>query len=76
MKNDGDTPDYNGIRCRILKLRAKRGLTQEKFAEATGLTSRGLSAIETGTKNPGGITWFRIAKNLGVSLDSLVFGDC
>ena len=69
-----DKPDYHGIRNRINKLRVEREMTQEQFAEATNLTSRGLSSIETGEKNAGGVTWYRIAKHLSVSLDYLVFG--
>ena len=73
MKND-DKPDYDGIRDRIHNLRVKMDMTQEEFAEAAGLTSRGVSFIETGRRKTGLTTLYRIVKNLNVSFDYLVMG--
>ena len=43
-------------------LRAWRGLTQEEVAEATGLAQGFVSAIETGEKRPGRLTFQKLAK--------------
>ena len=69
-----DKPDYNSIAKRIFELRKKSKMTQEDFADATGISSRMISFMETGRRNAGIESLYNIAKNLKVSLDFLVFG--
>lgn len=51
----------------IKRIRGLRGLTQAELAERAGLSTIGISNIETGTRNPRPGTLEAIAKVLGVS---------
>jgi len=55
----------------IHQLRIKRGATQKGIAEATGLTTRTMSFIETGKANPTWATLQDIAEALEVSMVDL-----
>jgi len=55
----------------IHQLRIKRGATQKGIAEATGLTTRTMSFIETGKANPTWATLQDIADALEVSMVDL-----
>jgi putative transcriptional regulator len=55
----------------IKELREKGDLVQEALATKAGLTSRTVSAIETGTANPTWATVRDIAAALGVSVAEL-----
>ena len=57
----------------IRRLREAAGLTQEKLAEAAGVSPLSIRNIETGrTCNPTVRTLAAIARALGVSTDNLV----
>ena len=51
----------------VLRLRLKKGLTQEKFAELSGFSQQYLSDLEKGKRNPTIITLYEIATALGVN---------
>lgn len=51
----------------IKRIRGLRGLTQAQLAEIAGLSTIGISNIETGTRHPRPGTLEAIAKALGVS---------
>ena len=56
---------------RIQSLREKRGLTQEKLEERTGVNTKYISAIERGQKNVTVKTLEKIAKGLDIELYQL-----
>lgn len=55
---------------RIQELRKLNGFTQEKLAEAIGIESGSLSAIESGRHFPSLLTLEKIAKKLDTQLQS------
>ncbi|MAK98993.1 MAG: transcriptional regulator [Citromicrobium sp.] len=55
-----------------LRIRLKRGLTQEQLAERSGLTQQYLSDLERGKRNPTIVTIWEIAQALEVSHEELV----
>jgi transcriptional regulator with XRE-family HTH domain len=59
---------------RIKALRKGKGLTQEGFAEAVGLTVSAVSKIEIGDRVPSIDTFVLLSDFFGVSLDYLVLG--
>lgn len=57
------------------RIRAEKGLTQERLAEISGLSQQYLSGLEQGKRNPTIVTLFEIATALGVSHVELVTPD-
>ena len=51
----------------VRKVRLKRGLTQERFAEKSGFSQQYLSSSENGRRNPSIVTVYELAAALGVS---------
>lgn len=54
------------------RLRAERGMTQEKVAELSGLSQQYISGLERGGRNPTVVTLFEISQALGVSYIELL----
>ena len=51
----------------VQRIRLRKGLTQERFAELSGFSQQYLSGLEKGKRNPTIITVYEIAVALGVS---------
>jgi transcriptional regulator with XRE-family HTH domain len=51
----------------VRRIRQKKGLTQEQFAEISGFSQQYLSGLEKGKRNPTIVTVFELASTLGVS---------
>ena len=51
----------------VKRIRQKKGLTQEQFAEISGLSQQYISGLEGGHRNPTVVTVYEIAVALGVS---------
>jgi transcriptional regulator with XRE-family HTH domain len=51
----------------VKRIRQKKGLTQEQFAEVSGFSQQYLSGLENGRRNPTVVTVYELAKALGVS---------
>jgi transcriptional regulator with XRE-family HTH domain len=51
----------------LKRIRERRGLTQERFAEISGFSQQYLSGLERGHRNPTVVTVYEIALALGVS---------
>lgn len=51
----------------VLRLRLKKGLTQERLAERSGFSQQYISGLEKGLRNPTVITLYELAVTLGVS---------
>nr|WP_166175707.1 helix-turn-helix transcriptional regulator [Altererythrobacter segetis] len=47
------------------KLRAAKGLTQERVSELTGISQQYLSSLEAGRRNPTVVTLFELTDPLG-----------
>ena len=59
------------LRNTIIVERARRGLTQADLAVLAGITRRSINAIETGRMVPSVFLALKIARALGVSVDSI-----
>nr|WP_274604668.1 helix-turn-helix transcriptional regulator [Microbacterium sp. CFBP 8794] len=66
-------PDVSRLARRMKQLRAEQGLTYEQLAEASGLSRRGVIALETGERGGTVATWFKVAHALG-STSAAFFG--
>ena len=51
----------------VRRIRVRKGLTQEEFADLSGFTQQYLSGLETGQRNPTVVTVFELATALNVS---------
>ncbi|MBU2711905.1 helix-turn-helix domain-containing protein [Zooshikella harenae] len=60
---------------RLITLRKERGLTQQALANAIELHVNQIKRYEAGTAQPTLDTLVRLAKELHVTLDDLVFGE-
>jgi len=56
----------------VRRLRKRRGLTQEQFAELSGFSQQYISSLEKGTRNPTVITLYELSVALGVNHMDLV----
>jgi transcriptional regulator with XRE-family HTH domain len=56
----------------VRRLREKKGLTQEQFAEISGFSQQYISGLEQGYRNPTVITLYELAVALGVSHMDLI----
>ncbi len=65
--------DYFALGFRVKQARESKNLTQDKLAEACGLTTSHIGHVERATRIPSVDTIFKIARSLNVSLDYLLF---
>jgi transcriptional regulator with XRE-family HTH domain len=56
----------------LRRIRLKKGLTQEQFAEVSGFSQQYISGLEGGRRNPTIVTIYELAVALGVSHLDLV----
>jgi len=63
--------DHEGVQNTIKVQRAIRNLTQADLAEMAGVTRKSVNAIETGRMVPSVVLALKVARALGVSIDSL-----
>ena len=50
----------------VRRIRLKKGLTQEQFADISGFSQQYLSSLENGRRNPTVVTLYELATALGV----------
>lgn len=60
---------------RIKKLRSERNYSRVEFAKRTNISYKFLGEIETGKKGFSADTLVKMAQELNVSCDDIVFGD-
>ena len=60
---------------RMIALRRERGLTQQAFADTTGIHVQQIKRYEAGTSQPSAEALKKIAKCFGVTTDWLLFED-
>jgi len=51
----------------VRRLRERRGLTQEQFAEISGFSQQYISGLEGGHRNPTVVTLYELSTALGAS---------
>ena len=56
----------------VMRIRRRKGLTQEQLAEISGFSQQYISSLEQGRRNPTVITLYELAVALGVSHVELV----
>jgi len=56
----------------VRRVRLKKGLTQERFAEVSGFSQQYISGLEQGRRNPTVVTVYELATALGVNYLELV----
>ena len=56
----------------VRRIRQKKGLTQEQFAEVSGFSQQYISSLERGRRNPTVVTLYELATALGVGHMELV----
>ena len=56
----------------VQRLRRRKGLTQEQFADLSGFSQQYISSLEQGRRNPTIVTLYELATALGVSHIELV----
>jgi transcriptional regulator with XRE-family HTH domain len=56
----------------VRRIRHKKGLTQERFAEVSGLSQQYISGLERGHRNPTVVTLYELAIALGVTPVDLI----
>lgn len=56
----------------VRRIRQRKGLTQERFAEISGFSQQYISSLEQGRRNPTVVTLYELATALGVNHMELV----
>ena len=56
----------------VKRIRRKRGLTQEQFAEISGFSQQYISGLEQGRRNPTVVTLYELATALGTRPAELI----
>ena len=56
----------------VRRIREKKGLTQEQFAEISGFSQQYISGLEQGRRNPTVITLYELATALGANHVDLI----
>jgi transcriptional regulator with XRE-family HTH domain len=56
----------------VKRIRLRKGLTQEQFADVSGFSQQYISSLEQGRRNPTIVTLYELAVSLGVSHMDLV----
>ena len=56
----------------VRRIRQRKGLTQEVFAELSGFSQQYISSLEQGRRNPTVVTLYELATALGVNHIELV----
>jgi transcriptional regulator with XRE-family HTH domain len=56
----------------VRRIREKKGLTQEQFAEISGFSQQYISGLEHGRRNPTIITLYELATALGANHVDLI----
>ena len=59
------------VKNRIEEIRAARGLRQEEFAKALGVSRQTISSLENGRYNPSILLAFKIARYFGLTIEEV-----
>lgn len=59
------------MKNRIEEIRKERGVRQEEFAKALGVSRQTISSLENGRYNPSILLAYRIAKYFGMTIEEV-----
>ena len=59
------------MKNRIEAIRKERGIRQEEFAKAIGVSRQTISSLETGRYNPSILLAYKIAKYFGMTIEEV-----
>ena len=59
------------MKNRIEAIRKERGIRQEDFAKAVGVSRQTISSLETGRYNPSILLAYKIAKYFGMTIEEV-----
>lgn len=59
------------MKNRIEQIRKERGIRQEDFAKAMGVSRQTISSLETGRYNPSVFLAYKIAKYFGLTIEEV-----
>ena len=60
---------------KIEAIRKERGIRQEEFAKAMGVSRQTISSLENGRYNPSIMLAYKIAKHFGLSIEEVFIFD-
>ena len=63
------------MKNRIEEIRKERGIRQEEFAKAMGVSRQTISSLENGRYNPSITLAYKIAKHFGLSIEEVFIFD-
>lgn len=63
------------MKNRIEEIRKRRGIRQEEFAKALGVSRQTISSLETGRYNPSIFLAHKIAKFFGMTIEEVFLFD-
>ena len=63
------------MKNRIEEIRKERGIRQEEFAKAMGVSRQTISSLENGRYNPSILLAYKIAKHFGLSIEEVFIFD-
>lgn len=63
------------MKNKIEEIRKARGIRQEDFAKALGVSRQTISSLETGRYNPSILLAYRIAKYFGMTIEEVFIFD-
>ena len=63
------------MKNRIEEIRKERGIRQEEFAKALGVSRQTISSLENGRYNPSILLAYKIAKHFGMTIEEVFCFD-
>lgn len=63
------------MKNRIEEIRKERGIKQDDFAKAMGVSRQTISSLENGRYNPSIMLAYKIAKHFGLSIEEVFIFD-
>lgn len=63
------------MKNRIEAIRKERGIRQEEFAKAMGVSRQTISSLENGRYNPSILLAYKIAKYFGMTIETVFIFD-
>ena len=63
------------LKNRIEAIRKERGIRQEEFAKAMGVSRQTISSLENGRYNPSILLAYKIAKHFGMTIEEVFCFD-
>ena len=65
----------DGVKNKIEEIRKERGIRQEEFAKALGVSRQTISSLENGRYNPSILLAYKIARYFGMTIEDVFCFD-